>query len=168
MTQARAACKLASDLALDLVSGTQLYAKLLAVRPIDPLVRVGIDRVCLFHVIVTLSKWTEFYDRYKQVIPSDVRQEAKRLRNQIKRQGIPNFRNTVVGHIWDKKANRPLTNVEVDVRLNRMLGGEVPAFMRWVHEPGEDRFPETAVSVMSRVKDRLREEYDLELEELDD
>src|SRR5438094_3230918 len=125
---AREAFRLASDLMIDLVAGTQTYY-ILARRfdevPTPDHVRTAITRLCLFHTIITLSKWTELYERYKAIIPKDVRDTAKKLRNEIDHRGIVEFRNKVVGHIWDNDLRRALTNDEVQGRLDTITKSNV-------------------------------------------
>jgi hypothetical protein len=170
MTRRRAACRLANDLMLDLVTATQAFRTLqaaLAERPAGEPVEIGINRLCLFYVILTLAKWIEFYDRYAAIIPADVREVAKELRNEVERRGIRRFRNNVVGHIWDDEANRALTNAEVEHRLTSITGGDVAAFMNWVNNGGDDP-PDAPISVMERVKIRLINEYKLSYDEIDE
>ena len=45
---------------------------------------VTFRRMCLFHLVITLSKWAELYDRYKDVIPSDVQDACRDIRRQIR------------------------------------------------------------------------------------
>jgi len=153
---------------LDLVTATQAFRTLRAAqveRPADEPVRIGINRLCLFYVILTLAKWIEFYDRYAVLLPADVRDAAKDLRNEVERREIRRFRNNVVGHIWDDEENRALTNTEVEHRLAGITGGDVAAFMNWVNSGG-DNPPDAPVSVME-VKIRLVEEYELSYDEID-
>ena len=169
MTRRRDACRLANDLMLDLVTATQAFRTLqaaLAERPAAEPVGIGINRICVFHVILTLAKWIEFYDRYAVVLPADVREAAKQLRQEVERRGIRRFRNNVVGHIWDDEQKRALTNTEVEHRLAAITGGDVAIFMEWVNN-GHANPPDAPVSVIERVKTRLLEEYKLSYEELD-
>lgn len=98
----------------DLVAGTrtiELY-DLPAVRLVmTPDYQIATTRLCIFHIIITLFKWIEFYDRYKSIIPKDVREESLHLRESLLVRGVRDFRNKVVWHIWDKTSNRPLTEV---------------------------------------------------------
>lgn len=67
-----------------------------------------LNRMCLSYLFLTRVKWTEFYDRFHRVIPDDCRPECKALLKEIERRKLKQFRNTVVGHIWDKKKGRVL------------------------------------------------------------
>ena len=145
---------------MDLIAGTRAHQALRRLFLPDPpsaSLMSQVNRLCLFHLIITLSKWTEFYDRYRDVIPPDVTEPAKVLRKQIRDRGIPGFRNKVVGHIWDDDSKRALTNAEIERRLNPLLAPNLDAFMNWINDSYQNPFPTTAVSVVERVRDRIRE-----------
>ncbi len=160
----REAFRLASDLMMDLVAGTQTYY-ILARRfdevPTPEHLRTAITRLCLFHTIITLSKWTELYDRYKAIIPMDVRDTAKNLRNEIDKRGIVAFRNKVVGHIWDDELHRALTNEEVQDRLDVITKSNVAGLFAWINDGRLEDNPNTAVGMIEIVRDRIRDEYGL-------
>lgn len=160
--KAREAFRLASDLMMDLIGGMQAHRtfELLFVgNPAPEPVSTQVNRLCLFHIIITLSKWNELYDRYLDVFPEDTRHAAKALMKQIEQKGIVEFRNKVAGHIWDSDSGRALTNAEVEQRLSTITGPDLTTFMRWVNNPDDSRFPQTAASVIERVRDRVREVY---------
>jgi len=165
----REAFRLASDLMMDLVAGTQTFY-LLSQRfdalPAPEVVRTSVTRLCLFHTIITLSKWTEFYDRYKAIIPEDMRDTAKTLRKEIHDRGIVEFRNKVVGHLWDEDQRRALTNAEIEDRLNELTRGDIPAFLKWVHDGKQAPSAETAAGMIEQVRDRIREDYGLSDDDL--
>ncbi len=160
----REAFRLASDLMMDLVAGTQTYY-MLARRfdevPTPDHLRTAITRLCLFHTIITLSKWTEFYDRYKAIIPGDIRDTGKRLRKELDERGIVEFRNKVVGHIWDDDLRRALTNDEVEERLGVITKSNVAGLFAWVNDGRLEDNPNTAVGMIELVRDRIRQEYGL-------
>ena len=158
--KARDAFRLASDLMMDLIGGMRAYDMFqqhFAVRPPREPVPSQVNRLCLFHLIITLSKWKEFYDRYRDVIPEDVRDVAKTLSKVIEAKGILDFRNKVVGHVWDEDARRALTATEIEQRLKVVLHPGLKEFMTWVNDPNDNLFPRTAASVIERVRDRIRE-----------
>jgi len=118
-------------------------------------------RLCLSHLIVTLSKWTELYDRYKAVIPREARRACLDLRKEIERRGIREFRNKVVGHTWDSAVKRPLTHDEIDTRLTQVLNGDQQTFLAWVNNPRDNVFPNTVVSICEETRERIRVEHGL-------
>ena len=74
--------------------------------------KVAVQKICLFHLVLGLSKFEEFYRSFHRVIPSEHRDACKGLLRQIQRKGVIDFRNTCVGHIWDKLLDRPLVHSE--------------------------------------------------------
>src|SRR5712691_8931926 len=164
--KAREAFRLANDLMMDLIAGSQAYAifqRGFDQGPNQPPehLRVAVNRLCLFHAIVSLTKWTELYDRYKDVIPPDVRDAAKGLRKEIEQRGIVEFRNKVVGHIWDDDQGRALTNDEVEERLTRLTRSDVRGFLEWVNNTGSEDNTGTAAGVIEAVRERIREVHKL-------
>ncbi len=164
--KSREAFRLSNDLMMDLIAGSQVYALFQRGfdqgpnQPPDHL-RVAVNRLCLFHAIVTLTKWTELYDRYVDVIPLDVRDVAKRLRKEIEERGIVEFRNKVVGHVWDTDEDRALTNSEVEERLSRLTKSEVRGFLEWVNNTGSEDNAGTAAGVIEAVRECIREVHKL-------
>jgi hypothetical protein len=160
LRRTREAFRLANDLHLDLITGTQIYSllqKMLAAKPASEMIQVGISRMCLSYVIVALSKWVEYYDKYKSFIPSDVKNHAKNLRNEIERRGIRDFRNKTVGHVWDNEKKMPVTMQETESRLQRILGpDDLDGFMRWVNHATDNQFPRNVVMVVERVRDHIQ------------
>ena len=159
--KAREAFRLANDLQLDLLTGTRVYDLLqrrLSEHHASETIEIGIRRMCLWYVILTLSKWIEFYDKYKAFIPSEVQDEAADLRRVIEQRGIRDFRNNTVGHIWDDKTNMPLTIEEGQARVQSILGSEdIDGFMRWVNDPKENQFPRNVISIVERVRDGIKQ-----------
>jgi hypothetical protein len=115
--------------------------------------------MCISHLVLTLTKWLEFYDRFRRVIPSDCLVACRSLRNDLRARGVTDFRNKCVGHIWDKALDRPLTDREVDAYLDRITRGEFSAFLKWLNDPARNTFPSTVVSVVEQTRNRIMEEF---------
>ena len=167
----REAFRLANDLMTDLLTGGSAYVvfQTLFQRNADAVpdhVRTAATRLCLFHAVITLSKWVELYDRYKGVIPANVKEIAKQLRGEIYNRGIMAFRNKVVGHIWDDDQHRALTNAEVEERVSALAGSNVAAFLRWAAEPQSATNTTSPVAIIERVRDSIRDSYGLTDEDL--
>ena len=149
----------------DLVAGTrtlELFESPGFASKIKESTLVTLRRMCLSHLVITLSKWTELYDFYKSVIPADAKDACLKLRKEIDRRGIREFRNSVVGHIWHKKLKRPLTASEIDSRLEAVfLGASQATFLEWVSNRVTNRFPETVVSICEHTRNRIGEESGL-------
>ena len=70
---------------------------------------IGLNRMAISHLVVSLAKWAEFYRHYRAILPADVRDACLALHDQIIARGIIDFRNTVIGHILDDlSTKRPI------------------------------------------------------------
>ncbi len=130
-----------------------------------PEVLSGVNRLSLSSLFLTLAKWGEFYDLFLSVIPKDCREACRSLRNEVDRRGIKQFRNKFVGHIWDKKKGRPLTNPEIESFVATIVDGDQDAFCEWCNTPGGNVYPDTVVSIIERTRDRISEEFALTSDE---
>jgi hypothetical protein len=117
-------------------------------------------------LFVTLAKWIEFYDRYHVVIPSDLRNICERLRNELDKRGVREFRNKVVGHIWSKKHGRPLLPNEIEELDRKIIKGDAKEFLRWVNDPKNNRLGATIVGTSEAVRDVIRKKWSLSEQEL--
>lgn len=129
----------------------------------DEQLKVGLIRMALFHQILALYRLSEVEKRYSDLVPPSVKQPWKQLQAELKSRGILDFRNRVVGHIWDGKYKRPLANREVREYLARF--GEKDAFLSWIQKRGE-RFPETVVSICERFRNELMDTHQVDEQEL--
>jgi len=148
----------------DLVAGTrslEVFDTSPLFATVSDSTRLILRRMCLSHLVVTLSKWGEFYDRYRDILPKDVLQTCRDLRKELDRRGVRDFRNRVVGHIWDKKLGRPLTASEVESRLAKVIGHDLASFRARINNPAGNHFPDTVIAVCERVRDRLGELHGL-------
>jgi len=163
-TKAIEAFRILNDFVGDLVAGTrslEVFESPGFASKIGVSTHLVLRRMCLSHLVVTLSKWAELYDRYKAVIPSETREACLKLRKEIDTRGIRDFRNTVVGHIWDSELKRPLTRSEVDTRLAKVLGGDQQTFLTWINNPADNVFPKTVVAICEAVREGIRAEHGL-------
>lgn len=116
---------------------------------------IPIQKMCLSHLALTLSKWSEFYTHYHELIPDSLRPVVKQLNKEIQRRNIVHFRNTCVGHLWDKSKGRPLALSEVMARLELMAGGTAHSFLDWLFNPKDNSYPSTVSSIVFRLRDEL-------------
>jgi hypothetical protein len=148
----------------DLVVGTRtidhLYYPLLYL-PRDESYKIAITRLCVFHIIITLNKYIEFYKHYNRVIPDDIRNSCKDLMKILEEKQIQKFRNKVVGHIWDDDTNAPITNREHDTYMQKIYGETFDSFLLWINNPNNNVFPNTVVSIVETAKKRIAEEYNI-------
>jgi len=162
----REAFRLSNDLLHDLISGSSTYIVFQALVDQNPGsvpddVRAAATRMCLFHVILTLAKWTEFHQRYRDVIPEAASFPAKELAKDIVARGIVDFRNKVVGHVWDKERMRAVTTAEVETRLNSFVGGGAAAFLGWAGNPLAAGDANRPPLVIEAVRDAIQSAYGL-------
>lgn len=148
----------------DLVAASQvrrLFQSPGVTSKIKPTTVACVDRFSLGYLFLTLDKWTEFYDRFHHVIPDDCRAECKSLVKEVRRRKIKGFRNTFIGHIWDKKRGRPLTGTEIEAAADAIVEGDQDAFSTWCNNHEGNRYPDTIVSIVEHTRDRIREEFAL-------
>ena len=160
----REAFRLGNELLMDLTAGTQVYLNFrdrFVKTPAPELIQTSVTRLCLFHIIISLSKCSEFYDRYKAIIPENVKATAKRLDREIEERGVVKFRNTVVGHIWDDERKRPLTKTEIQERLNWVTKSNIPGLFAWVNDGQPEHNPATVVGMIELVLDGIRDAFGL-------
>jgi hypothetical protein len=114
-----------NDLIGDFVSGVALlreYDAQVRAGKKSPLLMVTVQKICLFHLVLSLTKFTEFHERFHQVIPSEHRDVVKGLLRSINQKGVRDFRNKCVGHIWDNDQGRPLIHSEIMARSRPRAG----------------------------------------------
>ena len=151
------ASQLLNDFVLDLVVGTrsiELFESQGIKARLSESISLGLFRMALFHILLTLFKWAEFYDRYNLIIPVELHDVCRDLRKQIGKGSIREFRNKYVGHIWDNDKKRPLLKEEVDIYFNQKFGDTV-SFLQWVNRSNAV-YPQTVVSICEKVRDSLK------------
>jgi hypothetical protein len=160
----REAFRLANDLTMDLTSGSTIYSTIQIIfdrgsTQVPDHVRTSVTRMCLFHVILMLAKWTEFYDRYKDVIPSGgYRQAPSKGHSSPWYSGLSK---QVVGHVWVEECRRALTNAEVEQHLDAFIGSGVKKFLKWAADPDATTDTNRPLVVMEAARDAIRSTYNL-------
>ena len=124
-----------------------------------------VSRMCLSTLILVLCKWLEFYDHFHSVIPDDCHTAANQLGREIRRRSVRPFRNKVVGHIWDKNADRPLTNEEIERSINAIVRDDPEAFVSWCASPAAN-FPDSVASIVEHTRSRIEAEFEISDAEL--
>ena len=124
-------------------------------------VSIGITRLCLFHLVLSLAKWVEYYKQYKAVLPQDVREGCRHLFKEVQDRKVVDFRNKIVGHIWDRDQNRPVRTDEAMDRLAEVCRNDFKGFLKWINDPDGNVFPRTVVAIVEHTRDRIAEEYGL-------
>lgn len=159
------AYRILSDILGDLVVGTRSVDHLLhplLASQMDESYKIGVTRLCVFHLIITLNKYIEFYQHYKDIIPKETFKSCKELMKMLKDRQIQNFRHKVAGHIWDKDKRAPITAKDHDTYLQKIYGGNFDAFLLWVNNPANNVFPKTIVSIIKATKRKIAEDYTID------
>lgn len=120
-----------NDFVGDFVSGVMVlieYRTILLNDPVQKDALIAIQKMCLSHLILTLYKWLEFYEKYHSLFEGELKNECKELTKIIKSRNIDTFRNKCVGHIWDKDKKRPMYNSEIDKYLNKIMLYDIEKF----------------------------------------
>ena len=161
------AVRILNDFIADAVVGTRsvdLFDRLTKDRSLSEGTKVGMARMCYFHLILLLAKWVEFYEKYNSVIPADCVKECRALTKEIRKRQVPGFRNKYVGHVWNKDTNQPLSSKEISRYMEAVTKGDGAAFLLWVNDSKGNRYPNSVVSIISHVRDRLRVQYKIDRE----
>jgi hypothetical protein len=126
----------------------------------------AVYRLCMSQIVLGLYKWVEFYDKYHDLIPEDMRNECKMLVKRIKARDIEYFRNSCIGHIWNREKNRPLLHSEIERLLKRITLGHAGKFMKWVNDPEKNSYPTTVVSIVETLRDIISTTYSISYAEI--
>lgn len=116
-------------------------------------------RVCMSHLIMTLAKFSEFYKNYRKIIPQEQISSAKVLVKEIETRGVIDFRNKVVGHIWDKDNSRPLTKEEIEKKLNKIRKNNHTQFILWVNSFGKTK--DDIITFCTQLRDNIKNNYEI-------
>ena len=158
-----------TDFIGDFVGGTALlheWATDFKSGRVPQMVMINVQKICVSHLVLSLSKFAEFYKRFNQVIPSEYLGTCKALAAEIRRKGVVEFRNKCVGHIWDNEHNRPLIHSEIMARLALLTDDDMSGFLNWINDPKNNEFPSTVVSVVETVRDALVSKYSISPDEI--
>ena len=127
-------------------------------RALSVNMRAGLTRLSTTHLVLALAKWMEFCERYKNLIPERTAANAKTVYKNLRRRGVRDFRNKVVGHIWDKDVGKPLSQEDTQEWLARVIGPDEAAFNRWIYNPGATDRTSHLVGLTEEIRDALRKE----------
>lgn len=128
----------------------------------------GVQKMCLSHLVLAFAKLQEFWDRFHRVVPVEHRERFKELNRALKHKDVKEFRNKVVGHIWDNSLRRPLRHSEIMNRLEALTDGHLSEFLRWVNNPQDNTYPRTVRSIVETVRDSMVTEYGIQPDEVID
>lgn len=126
----------------------------------------AVQKMCVSHLVLSFAKLLEFWKHYHQLVPAKHRDELKALNAELRSKGVERFRNTVAGHIWDRKRQRPLRHSEIMQELNVLIGGKLSDFLKWVNNPQGNGHAKTVLGVVESLRDSLVAEYRIRAEEV--
>lgn len=125
-----------------------------------------LNRLCLNHIFIALSRWQEFYRKFVRYIPNSERSSTKKLYADLNRRNLLDFRNEFLAHIWCKKHNRPLTDSEISVAAHKVADGDFSRFVNWIHDYHAPEEVETVVRIVERLRDSFFDSYNLTDQEI--
>lgn len=128
---------------------------------------VGVQKMCLSHLILALCKCREFWQRYHFLVPPKYSDDYKKLLKEINVRGIESMRNSYVGHIWKKPEQRPILPAEV---MNAYYGfspdSRLQSFVDWLNRPGENTFPHTVLAIIDAVRKDIQVRFSISESEI--
>lgn len=127
---------------------------------------IACQKMCLSHIVLGCAKLSEFRKRFLPIISEEGRHTLRALDREFERRNVKDFRNTVAGHIWDKKLQRPLRHSEIMEKLHKITDGNVGTFLRWVNNPEGNTYPATILSVVETLRDSIADAYQIQSREI--
>lgn len=165
------AVDLLNDFVGDFIIGTMVLARFHAecrAGSVTAEQLAGVNKMCVSHLVLGLTKWAEFYDRFHDLIPAELKDEAKIIKRTIEARKVLDFRHKCVGHIWDNEKNRPLLNSEILDRLNKIMNDDARAFLRWLNNPDAAEYPKSVAGISEAIRDSIAIAYGIKPEEVID
>lgn len=152
-----------NDMVGDFVTGVMVFKLINTISDLGN-ARIAAEKMCLSHIVLSFDKWIEFYKQYHSLFKDQLHDECKKLKMELERRKVEDFRDRCIGHIWDKKTKRPLPNSEILERLEKIVGSDLQTFLLWVNNP-DNIFPKTIVSIVEEARDYLVKEYKIKPDE---
>ena len=84
----------------------------------------------LNYLILSLAKWNEFYKKFKNIIPSEFKEDCKNLSMWIDKSKIKSLRNKNVVHVWDMENKKPIYNSEYKKLISEITNGNIFYFLK--------------------------------------
>lgn len=162
--KARNAASILNYLVGDLVGASRSYPifEQLADQTKATKIRLVMRRMYISYIVLTLAKISEFYDKYRDIIPNDCKGPFKDLKTKIETLRVREFRNVFVGHIHNKSGH-PISDDQLEEYFQNVTSRDVNKFLEWIHTPGTYTFPSTVVSIVETTRDKIFTEYGVTL-----
>jgi len=158
-----------NDFLGDFVTGVMVFREYSAQHKSGRLpleLMVGVQRMCLSSIVLAFAKFEEFWKHYKVVVPVEHHQACKTVLKEIRVRKITDFRNQVVGHVWNTETKRPLRHSEVMEALAHVTSPDFGTFLNWVNSPKGNTYPHTVVSVVETVRDAINVAHGIDATEV--
>lgn len=168
-TRAIDAADVLNDFIGDFVTGVMVfheYSAHLKAGKLSHEMMVGIQKMCLSNIVLAFAKFEEFWKHYHDVVPIEHHDACKSILKAIRTRRITQFRNRVVGHIWNTSERRPLRHSEVMQALESMAAQNFGAFLDWINNPKANTYPSTVVSIVEAVRDAIAAVHSIRPEEI--
>lgn len=151
-----------NDFIGDFITGTMLLKEYHAAHNSGSVTAgqlVGVNKMCLSHLILGLTKWAEFYKKFHDLIPSELKEPAKEIILTIENRKIIEFRNKFIGHIWDNETNRPLVHSEIMERLDKITNYDIQGFLGWLNNPDPNQYQNSVAGISEAIRDKIVDAY---------
>ena len=169
-SRATDAADVLNDFVGDFITGVMVfreYAAELKAGRISLEMMVGIQKMCLSNIVLAFAKFEEFWKHYHDVVPVEHRNACKSILNAIRTRKVTEFRNQVVGHIWNTSKRRPLRQSEIMQALESMAAHDFGAFLDWINNPKAYTYPpSTVVSIVEAVRNAIVAAHGISPEEV--
>ncbi len=145
----------------DIIASTRCLEifKLGPFKDISEPVKVTMNRMCFTNLVLVLSKWIEFHSRFYGVISKKFSPAIKVLNKEIASREVILFRNTIAGHILDKKTRNIVPLGKIDEAFWKLVDGDFDKFRLWMNNPQDNNYPITVLSIFEAIRDEIRSEY---------
>jgi hypothetical protein len=144
----------------DLILAHQLYDIFVNLAVVSgfakPETEKAARRMYVSYIVLTLQKFSEFWDRYKWLLSDEAKAGCERIVRELRRRGIRGLRHTFIGHVVNEKTGRPITAAQLEAAFRSAIDNDLDGFLRWVHVSGNVASPDTVVGTLSSVHEALR------------
>lgn len=168
-TRAIEAYQIFNDLIGDIVVSTRTI-EIFRCKNLKPIMtadyKIAATRFCVFQIVLSLNKILEFNSHYRSFVPNKMDDCWKNMIKEITSRGVKKYRNTLIGHIWNKQMKRPILKKEHDEFENQLYRGDFNGFLLWINNPNDNTFPKTVISIVETAKKEIAEDYKIDNSEI--
>ena len=129
---------------------------------------IPIQKMCISYLVLAFAKFEEFWKHYHDLVPDEHHNACKTILKTLRARKVTDFRKRCVGHIWDRKHQRPLAHSEVLNALNVIATPNLGEFLGWINNPKANVYPSTVVSVVEAVRDAVMLTHRIQPDEIVD